>query len=215
MKNEITNSPAQKNRNLHLDVMKGILILLVVVGHEIQWMYDEHAQNPVFNAIYSFHMPMFMLVSGYVAAYIKKDIDFGWLRGRFVALAVPFIGWIFIDYLLNMAWKEQSIWSQIKTVMGAPDKGFWFLWVLFLNCCVLTVVVKLSSKCNVELWKILLPAILLSGIMVFPTINLGKYQIHTGMWGGINVVGIFLFSEWVICWQPIRKSGVLKYGWVL
>lgn len=45
-----------------IDIMKGIAIILVIVGH---------LQIPDFfhHVIYSFHMPLFVIVSGYIYIY--------------------------------------------------------------------------------------------------------------------------------------------------
>lgn len=50
------------NRILQIDVLKGFAILLVVLGHAIYETYSEN--NIVFRMIYSFHMPLFMFLSG-------------------------------------------------------------------------------------------------------------------------------------------------------
>ena len=47
----------QKNRLDYIDRAKGILIILVVIGHIWQ-------SGPVFNTIYVFHMPAFFVISG-------------------------------------------------------------------------------------------------------------------------------------------------------
>lgn len=67
-------------RDKRLDILKGIAIILVVIGHNIQFMKgNTYAQgdffsNPVFSIIYTFHMPAFMLVSGYLFYLASKSI---------------------------------------------------------------------------------------------------------------------------------------------
>lgn len=58
-------------RNVLLDVLKGFAIFLVVMGHAIQYNQVDFDTNPVFRFIYSFHMPLFMFVSGFI---LKKII---------------------------------------------------------------------------------------------------------------------------------------------
>lgn len=49
-----------KDRLIWADSLKGILILLVVLGHAIQGVYRENVEsNRWWNVIYSFHMPAF------------------------------------------------------------------------------------------------------------------------------------------------------------
>lgn len=50
-------------RNRSIDAIKGILIFLVVIGHVLPGSLDE---NVIRYVIYSFHMPAFFFVSGYL-----------------------------------------------------------------------------------------------------------------------------------------------------
>ena len=55
-----------KNRLMWADVVKGLLMILVILGHSIQCVLGEGCfDDHVWNMIYSFHMPAFMAVSGY------------------------------------------------------------------------------------------------------------------------------------------------------
>ena len=55
-------------RLIWADSLKGILIILVVLGHAIQYtLKDGCYTNHMWNIIYSFHMHAFMAVSGYLA----------------------------------------------------------------------------------------------------------------------------------------------------
>ena len=71
---------SKKLRNNVLDFAKGIAIILVIIGHCVQFgSGNEYCSNEfyltnfLFKFIYSFHMPLFMLISGYLFLYsIKK-----------------------------------------------------------------------------------------------------------------------------------------------
>lgn len=59
-----------EKRELYPDIIKGIAIILVVLGHCIQFgsAFSTNLlffKSSIFIAIYSFHMPLFMLISGY------------------------------------------------------------------------------------------------------------------------------------------------------
>jgi fucose 4-O-acetylase-like acetyltransferase len=57
-----------KERLIWADSLKGWLMILVIVGHVIQGVLsDSFASNHVWNLIYSFHMPAFMAVSGWLS----------------------------------------------------------------------------------------------------------------------------------------------------
>ena len=86
------------NRDTTLDIAKGLLIILVVLGHAIQYSFGteytqsrEFFSNIVFKTIYSFHMPLFMLISGYLFHNSNKK-DFKTLMvSKLIAIGIPMI----------------------------------------------------------------------------------------------------------------------------
>lgn len=66
-----------KKRNVDIDIGKGIAIILVVVGHIIQHGSHnnfDYLEHDLFKVIYSFHMPLFIFLSGFVSAIgVKKQ----------------------------------------------------------------------------------------------------------------------------------------------
>lgn len=62
------------NRNYFIDYVKGILALLVVLGHVIilRYTYSDYWNSYSTWLIYSFHMPLFIAISGYLTG---KDIN--------------------------------------------------------------------------------------------------------------------------------------------
>ena len=61
------------NKNPTIDIAKGLAIILVVYGHVIEHSMapasQDFFQNPVFKITYTFHMPLFVFISGYLMAY--------------------------------------------------------------------------------------------------------------------------------------------------
>ena len=55
----------------YIDEIRGIAILLVVVGHIIQFN-GISKNNSVFEFIYSFHMPLFFAISGYITQKVTN-----------------------------------------------------------------------------------------------------------------------------------------------
>lgn len=85
----------------YIDIAKGICILLVIIGHILQFNCCGYGSDTGFIFIYSFHMPVFMLLSGYVAALSQRRIDAGvaidFIKKKFYSLVVPFfMGTIYI-----------------------------------------------------------------------------------------------------------------------
>lgn len=56
-----------------IDALRGWLIILVVIGHVIQCeLGAKCGNNHLWNIIYSFHMPAFVSVSGYLA-FVRRS----------------------------------------------------------------------------------------------------------------------------------------------
>ncbi len=61
-------------RNAYFDNIKGVLILLVVVGHAVDIFTGSYdSAKAMFLWIYSFHMPLFIFVSGYFSGNAAKS----------------------------------------------------------------------------------------------------------------------------------------------
>lgn len=62
-----------KERNLYYDNVKFILIFLVVLGHFTNPNRSIPIMGGINNVIYSFHMPLFIFISGYFSRNIDKQ----------------------------------------------------------------------------------------------------------------------------------------------
>lgn len=66
-------------RNTQMDSLKFFLIFLVLVGHCLDINLGLHSNNVLFRFIYSFHMPVFVILSGmmFKEKNLKKLVFFG------------------------------------------------------------------------------------------------------------------------------------------
>lgn len=65
-----------EKRKVNIDNLKGVLIFLVVLGHTLySYIYVNNVTNlKIVNFIYIFHMPLFMMISGYLTSKnVTKD----------------------------------------------------------------------------------------------------------------------------------------------
>lgn len=119
-------------RNATIDSLKGFAIILVVIGHVLQNTIIDYDENILFRLIYSFHMPLFFFLSGYVS---KNKISVINLKKYFVALIIPFISFAIISSLYigyqGIEDNYRVAHNIIKTLIY-PDNGLWFLYVLFV-----------------------------------------------------------------------------------
>ncbi len=94
-------------RDSSLDITKGILIFLVVWGHAIQfgfgYNYEEvgcYWKDNVFKGIYSFHMPLFMAISGYLFYYSNKKPFKEVILSKFKSIGIPYLAYCTISVLV-------------------------------------------------------------------------------------------------------------------
>lgn len=128
-----------KKREKIIDLLKGIAIFLVVYSHAIQYFSGEEYlikkcffDNMVFKVIYSFHMPLFMLISGYLFFnYNDKKID---IKKQLKTLIIPIFSWQFLYSLIYFINKEKNI-SYFKFLSSSIIYGLWFLWAIFYISC--------------------------------------------------------------------------------
>ena len=137
-------------RNISVDALRGLAILLVVLGHSISNavnLYQATTYNLqyyVSNFVYTFHMPLFFLVSGYVL--FSKRIRIG---DRAIRLLLPFFAWIPIYWMVNRyihhyPWPVKFLTTFKDTVLQ-PGAGLWFLPTLFL-CSLLLIPARYIEK---------------------------------------------------------------------
>lgn len=131
------------DRNIKIDVLKGIAIILVVIGHVISIMVTDVNNNIFYKIIYSFHMPLFMFLSGFLV--LGREIN---LKKKFLSLVVPFLAWFCVWKFISIIFYKSNIdiLFNIFSLINSPDNGLWFLWVLFLCFCILKFMTNISRK---------------------------------------------------------------------
>lgn len=107
-----------QKRLFYLDVMKGILIILVILGHSIQDTISDYQNNFLFRFIYSFHMPLFFAISGYLT--FKNKYDKTLLKKRALQLLVPFGVWAFALPICTYGILD---WNKTQKILLYPDNG--------------------------------------------------------------------------------------------
>ena len=121
----------QVKRLCYIDNLKAFLIVLVVVGHCIQSFLPNYESNILFRFIYSFHMPLFIFVSGYVS--YKSQLTWNSVGRRFKQLMIPFFAWAVVKALIK--WDARMI----PHIIHNPDNGLWFLHTLFFITLIMMV----------------------------------------------------------------------------
>ena len=160
-------STLPQQRDLFWDAAKAGLIILVILGHAIQYASDGNTfwSSPLFKGIYIFHMPLFMLISGYFAAQKLMVAPSGYLQGQFRHLMFPALT-LGTGKLLCFIVATLLCGGSL-CLLSCARAGFtlWFLWTLFECCLFGRVLFCVRSWVWRTLWLIL-PMVL---ALVFPT----------------------------------------------
>jgi fucose 4-O-acetylase-like acetyltransferase len=115
-----------KTRDTYYDNVKFLLIFLVVFGHFIQsYIHGDHFIYTLYTTIYTFHMPAFILISGFFAKGFHQK---GYLKTLTKKLLIPYLIfqgiYSFYYYFINSK-------PMIELDPFNPQWSLWFLVSLF------------------------------------------------------------------------------------
>lgn len=157
------------------DLLKAFAITLVVVGHVVS-TYDYRSYNaPIAEWIYSFHMPLFMMLSG---MFFKHTLDkpfWPMIKIKCRTLLLPLFSWSIILLLFQLfvatPFNEWVYGVKDWFSSGGPLRGYWYLKCLFLYLVIGYIAVKsLKNK--------LFAAVVTTALFLFlPNVNFSRMMI--------------------------------------
>jgi fucose 4-O-acetylase-like acetyltransferase len=128
-----------QKRLIWVDLVKSAAIVLVVFGHSWRGIHDAGLMTgdlflAVDRFVYSFHMPLFFIISGYL---FRRACDRPWktvLGNQWLGIIWPYVLWsiILIAAKNTVASEVNSTVSltEILKIPYSPYAVFWFLYVL-------------------------------------------------------------------------------------
>ena len=171
-------------RDYRIDNAKGILIILVVIGHFLLPVASTRFTTNSLYLIYTFHMPCFIFISGYLAKGVYRDGKFRW--DRLLRLA-----WLYFLFELGVHVTEGLLEGHIGWRIdflhesGAP----WYLLALIF-------------------WYLLIPACFYMGKWISLLLALA-----VGLAGGYaGGLGDFLAADRVLAFAPFFYLGYFFSG---
>lgn len=199
-------SPAAGGRLEWIDVLKCIGMLLVVIGH----VSNEGTPDSLRYYIYSFHMPLFFIISG-MTFYLqcqKRTFDFaGLVKNKAKGLVWPYFVLSFLTvpiWIVNfkiLTYNDKSIPELIFAIfyshqhqVSGPTNAMWFCLTLFLTLIVFWLINEWAEHNE----KILTLAVLVIGSFGY-SMSLRKYD---------------FYAPWHIETIPIALICILA-GWLL
>lgn len=169
--NKITRMP-------ELDIMKFIGIILVVVGHVArmytsQGLIQSIGQNCVLSlitdVIYSFHMPMFVFVSGMTLAFVsvrKPSYQVFWLLvvNKTKRLMIPYFAfgllWV-LPFMVGFGFRDFRSYLLNGIILSLDSRHLWYVWMLFDTFVLFYILRLVSEKLKFPQYSVMIASMLL------------------------------------------------------
>lgn len=192
-------------RDKSIDVLKGIGIIFVIMGH-----IQKYIPKNLLLYIYSFHMPLFFYVSGFLYKEKYEQMNTKeYIIKRAKQLVYPY----FTLYVINLLWliiKDHSISSIAKYLISFGYSNYifdsnyvgavWFLLCLFVVEIIYFILKKKNSKIFLNSSLILF---LTFGIAISQLIKYKYFRLP--FWTDIALFGIIFYHIGVITKRVKKK----------
>lgn len=177
-----------------IDILKGIGILFVILGH-----IQQNIPKWLLIYIYSFHMPLFYYISGYL---YKKDYEKMSVKEYTIKRAKELLYPYLTLNFLNLVWyiiKEHSISGILKYILSFLYSNYifdinyvgaiWFLMSLFI---VEMVYFFIKKNCNLNKTCFWICVCFIFGICIQKLINV--IGVRLPFWIDISFFGLFFYN---------------------
>lgn len=163
-----------------LDFLKGLAMIMVVIGH-------THCPGYLYDMFYLVHVPIFFIVSGCTSrsdeAYNSIDKVKSFIIKRIKTLYIPYLKYALTIVILHNVFfqinlyehsytAEEYFYQILRTLAFSigttePFLGqLWFIKTLFLAEIYYAILVYISFRCKINKWIILFPLLFVS--ILFP-----------------------------------------------
>lgn len=210
MREEIDSTNKSLSRIKWIDACKGFAIFLVVVGHVadgyIRSNIFENYNNGIIlihSIIYSFHMALFFLISGYTfkIAYLKEErIKKNKIKTQLINIFIIFtiftiLQWV-VKYMFKNVVNTEFTVHDLLLMYIKPMAPYWYLWDLFIFYIIGVLIYKYKDNQRLIIGILFLSTIICS--VIFWTTSV--------FWS------IFKFLLFLLCfimgifWDKIKKD---------
>lgn len=219
------------NRNLKIDQMKGLCAILVIYGHVLinSSLYGADAlTNEMAHYIYSFHVPVFMFLSGYNFYYVlSKGKEFKLVK-RVVSLLWPAIVFSAFEYLPGAIKKGDLVGGVTQMLIN----GKWFLFALALFTLIYGLIFFIVKADSFRaMLGIMVFVLFVIGYMRMPALRVGViyypffavglfYHVYKGndwiktIHDVVQKVGVIMFPYLLLVYNAVGKKEVSIYFWL-
>jgi acyltransferase len=198
------NEEVRMSRLKYIDVAKGIGIILVLIGHILP------TNSIVFKIIYSFHMPLFFIISGFLFDKDKYTLK-GLVKKKFKIYIIPYFVISFVCLILfgreSIVKYSLGILYSYGNLKYMPNcSPLWFLTCLFLTEIIFIIILKRSTKPYISIG-----ICLLLGVIYNQTVN---YHLPWNLDVSLFAIG-FMYFGLVIKQYKLLNRYKHKYSIIL
>lgn len=146
----------EKRRESWTDSARGIAIVLVVVGHviasyhEARLYTESNLYNFLMQFIYSFHMALFMMVSGYLYSKSSHENRRYEIKKRLLSYGIPYliftVLWVLMKLVLSSVTNNPVSLTDIPLAVFYPVSFMWFIYALLIMQVVQVLLGDLNPK---------------------------------------------------------------------
>ena len=211
-------APAPSGRIDWIDTARGLGIVLVVIGHVERGLVDAGlAQGrgwSIFDTLlYSFHMPLFMLLAGLHVPHSLARGRIRFLSAKLRTVYYPYLLWSLVQGVMLVAMASAANngaqWSDVWQIPWRPMWHFWFLAALILYMLLVAVT---------GVRPLLLGAAALAALAFAQSMEVGGSLLYRILYHlPFFVIGILLARP-IMAWRPARPllaTGLFAAGWGL
>ncbi|AIE59434.1 acyltransferase family protein [Bacillus methanolicus] len=176
-----------KQRNYYFDNAKFILIFFVVFGHLLRsFIENNETIYTIYKVIYTFHMPAFIVVSGFFA---KGFYQKGYVKKIAKKLILPYMTFQIIYSIFYYFLYEQS---ELKMDPFDPHWSLWFLISLFFWNIMLLLFAKYKAAVSIT-------AALIIGLLIGYVDSVSNY---------LSLSRTFVFFPFFLLGYYLRKEHI-------
>jgi fucose 4-O-acetylase-like acetyltransferase len=169
-----------------MDALKLFAIYLVLWGHIIQFLLSsKFTDEPMYRIIYSFHMPLFMMISGFFSENSMKREFKDLIISKFYHLILPIISWAVLPWILK--------WIVFKLTDNGTMADFFSHVILY---------------CLYSLW--FLKSLFVCYILAYLCWKCGRYKIQAFLFMGLVTIISQFLPEYSMC--PVLTESFRMLG---
>lgn len=205
-----------------INLAKVFLTILVILGHICRLYGIETTATPMIDSknaarlcrvIYSFHMPAFIFISGFIYSYLriyckKYSGPIHFIRNKCQRLLIPFVSisilWMYPIMRLLRIWDYSFFDWFFHTFLTLKDTyHLWFLIVLFILFAIRRLLEALIPSNKTHLLPLLLPLLFILSIVgatinlpfPFPSVLIYLFYFELGCFAGSKKNIFFSFTD--------------------